>query len=176
MWASISYLRWLRLAPSSELRRQASKSKDSSVAGGWFTGPKTPGMSTDTERANIELVQRGFEAFAAGDMAALSELFDAKVTWQSPPVGVIAGEFQGRDAIFGMFGQLYQETAGTFRSVPVAMAATGDKVFVETDATGQRQGRTLSGPQVLIFTIAGGHVKEVRLFLCDYAAAEAFWS
>jgi ketosteroid isomerase-like protein len=130
----------------------------------------------DLEKDNIGLVRDGFRAFAAGDMAALGGLFDANAAWHSQPTGILIGEYQGRDAIFAMFGKLHQETAGTFRSTPIAMAATGDKVFVQTETTGERHGRSLRGGEVLVFTVADGRVREVRIFTGDYAALQTFWA
>ena len=131
--------------------------------------------ATETERNNIESIERGFKAFAAGDMVALSELFEESVLWHSQPAGVLPGEYRGRDATFTMFGQLHEMTGGTFRSTPVAMAASGHKVFVQTEATGERSGRSLRASQVLIFTLSGGRVSEVQLFSGNHAAEDAFW-
>jgi uncharacterized protein len=132
--------------------------------------------STHVELDNIGLVRKGFEAFAASDMATLSELFDANAVWRSEPTGILLGKYDGRDAIFAMFAQVGQETAGTFRSVPKTMAATGDKVFVECNVTGNRQGRALNADEVLVFALKDGRVREVRLYNGDRAQHEAFWA
>jgi ketosteroid isomerase-like protein len=47
--------------------------------------------STHAETDNIDRVKKGFEAFAASDMATLSELFDADARWLSEPTGILAG-------------------------------------------------------------------------------------
>ena len=39
--------------------------------------------TTDAGIGNIELVRKGFEAFSAGDMAALGELFDSNASWRN---------------------------------------------------------------------------------------------
>ncbi len=82
----------------------------------------------------------------------------------------------GRDAIFAMFAQVGQETAGTFRSIPSTIAASGDKVFVQCDVTGDRKGRKLKAGEVLIFTLGSGRVREVRLYQADPAQIAAFWA
>ncbi len=133
-------------------------------------------MMTQTETENIALIKRGFDAFAAGDMTALAELFDPGVQWHAERVGVLTGEYDGRDALFASFAQLGQETDGTFKSKPVAFAATGDDVFVNASASGKRKGRTLEQDEALIFSVKDGRVRAVRLFTRDYKAAEAFWS
>jgi uncharacterized protein len=132
--------------------------------------------ATNVETSNVELVRKGFEAFAAGNMAALGELFDSNATWHSAAAGILKGDYRGRDAIFAMFGLLHQETGGTFRSTPGAMAASGDKVFVQTKVSGERQGRKLQDGEVIVFTLGDGRVREVHLYNENYPAALAFWS
>jgi ketosteroid isomerase-like protein len=132
--------------------------------------------STHAEIDNIDRVKKGFEAFATSDMATLSELFDADARWRGDPTGILAGNYDGRDAIFAMFAQVGQETAGTFRSMPSTMAASGDKVFVQCDVTGDRKDRKLKSGEVLIFTLAGGRVREVRLDQAEHAQNAAFWA
>jgi uncharacterized protein len=132
--------------------------------------------STQVEVDNISLVRKGYEAFSAGDMATLAELFQPNAVWHDDPMGVLPGNAEGRDAIFAIFARLAQETAGTFRATPTAMAATGDKVFVESTATGERQGRRLTTNEVLVFTLAEGRVSEVALYHRDHDESVAFWS
>lgn len=132
--------------------------------------------STQVELDNIDRVRKGFEAFAAADLATLGELFDPDAVWHSEPMGILAGNYHGRDAIFAMFAQLGQETVGTFRALPTTMAASNDKVFVKTIATGDRHGRKLNADEVLIFTLADGRVREVQLFLGNPAQTADFWA
>ncbi len=67
-----------------------------------------------TEHPNIELTRRGYEAFAKGDLATLSELIAGDVTWHVLGVGLLSGTYHGRDEVFTFFGRLAEETAGTF--------------------------------------------------------------
>jgi uncharacterized protein len=133
-------------------------------------------ISTPVELANLERVRKGFEAFAASDMATLSELFDANAVWRSEPTGILSGSYVGRDAIFAMFAQIGQETSGTFRSIPTTMGASGDKVFVQCNVTGERQGRKLNVGEVIVFTLVDGRVREVDLYFRDHAQGAAFWA
>lgn len=132
--------------------------------------------STQAELANIDLVRKGFAAFAASDVATLTDLFDADAVWHGEPTGVLSGDYRGRDAIFAMFAQVGQETSGTFRSVPTAMAASDDKVFVQSQVSGDRNGRTLNAGEVLVFTLDAGRVREVRLYQADAGQTAAFWA
>ncbi len=133
-------------------------------------------LSTHAEIDNIDRVKKGFEAFAASDMATPNDIFDADARWRSEPTGILAGNYDGRHAIFAMFAQVGQETAGTFRSIPSTMAASGDKVFVQCDVTGDRKGRKLKADEVLIFRLADGRVREVRLYQAEAAQSAVFWA
>ncbi|HEV7180578.1 MAG TPA: nuclear transport factor 2 family protein [Candidatus Baltobacteraceae bacterium] len=132
--------------------------------------------TAQVEQSNIELVRRGFAAFAAADMAALTDLFDASASWHSSPLGVMTGHYHDRNAIFASFAQLQTETAGTFRSKPTAMAASGDKVFVQAEVTGERNGRKLQSDEVFVFTMADGRVRDVQLYHGDHPGSAAFWA
>jgi ketosteroid isomerase-like protein len=132
--------------------------------------------TTDVEQENIALVRRGFEAFGAQDMAALTQLFAEDATWRSAPTGVLGGDRIGRNDIFTMFGILGQETRGEFKVVPETFAASGDQVFVRATATGTRNGKTLTSDELLVFTLADGQVRNVQFFMHDYAANADFWA
>jgi uncharacterized protein len=132
--------------------------------------------TTQTEQDNMAHVQRGFEAFAAGDMATLKELFHPDAVWHAATVGVIQGTYHGRDAILASFGELHRETAGTFTSKPIAMAATGERVFVQAHVGGERGGRSSHWSEVIVFTLGAGKVHEVHLYHGDYPVAAAFFA
>jgi ketosteroid isomerase-like protein len=132
--------------------------------------------TTDVEQENIAAVRRGFAAFQAQDMGALTELFREDATWGAEETGVIGGNKTGRNDIFAMFAMLGQETQGQFKVVPSAFAASGDQVFVRATATGTRNGKTLDSDQVLVFTLENGQVRDVRFFMHDYPANADFWA
>jgi uncharacterized protein len=132
--------------------------------------------TTRIEQDNIALIRRGYEAFGAGDMATLTTLFAPDARWRMAAVGILTGDYTGREAIFGYFAQLQREAGGTFRVQPEAMAASGDRVFVQETITAQRNGRTLEDNDVLVFTIANGQVREVRQFAGNHPAAAQFWA
>jgi ketosteroid isomerase-like protein len=132
--------------------------------------------TTDVEQENIEAVRRGFAAFGAQDMGALTKLFREDATWGAEDTGVIGGDRKGRNDIFAMFGILGQETQGQFKVVPSTFAASGDQVFVRATATGTRNGKTLASDEVLVFTLADGQVRDVRFFMHDHKANADFWA
>jgi len=132
--------------------------------------------TTQVEQDNATQVRRGFNAFSIGDIASLSELFAPDASWRGPATGVLAGHYVGRENIFKMFGQLGEETQGTFRASPGAFAAAGEHVFVQVTATGRRKGKYLESDEVLVFTLDDGRVTRVRFYLSDFQANVDFWS
>jgi uncharacterized protein len=132
--------------------------------------------STQVELDNLSQVRKGYEAFAAGDIATLTELIDPAAVWREEPTGILPGNYDGREAILAFFGRAVEETAGTFRSAPTAMAASGDTVFVQTTITGERQGRQLNAIDVLVFTIVDGRAREIVAYHGDHEQAVEFWS
>lgn len=132
--------------------------------------------TTQIEQDNIAMTRRGYDAFGAGDMQTLSTLLHPDAKWHVTPMGIIKGEYSGRDELLAYFKQLHDETEGTFRAIPIAMAASGDRVFVQEKVSGRRRGQTLEGSDVLVFTIEGGRVREVQHYAGDYQSAAAFWA
>ena len=83
-----------------------------------------------TEAQNIEVMRRGYEAFAKGDIETLKTLFSPHANWNQAEAGVLPGNYRGVQAILEFFGQLAHETEGSLRVDVLAMAASGDHVLV----------------------------------------------
>jgi ketosteroid isomerase-like protein len=132
--------------------------------------------TSQSEHENLAQVRRAFDAFAAGDMPTLTELIAVDAVWNIVPTGVLAGNYRGRDQILAWFGQLHQETNGTFRSTPTAFAATEDRVFVQSVVTAARNGKSLNSDQVLVISISSGKMVAVEEYFEDYAGYAAFWN
>ena len=64
---------------------------------------------------NEALVRRGYEAFATGDMATLNELFADDIVWHVPGRSQLAGDFRGKEEVFGNFQKVAELTGGTFK-------------------------------------------------------------
>ena len=96
---------------------------------------------------NADVVRRGYAAFNAGDMKTLNELFDENASWHTPGRGRIAGDYKGREAVFGQFGRYGGETAGTFKATLQRVFTTEDGRVVglhQNTATRNRPTRRVS--------------------------------
>ena len=54
------------------------------------------------EAQNLAAIQRGFEAFAKGDIETLKTLFSPNANWNQAEAGVLRGNYRGVEAIFGV--------------------------------------------------------------------------
>jgi uncharacterized protein len=136
------------------------------------------GMSAtaESEVQNIEVMRRGYEAFAKGDIETLKTLFSANANWNQTETGVLTGNYRGAQAILEYFGHLAHESQGSLRVEPQTMAASGDRVFVLERVTGTRKGKTLDTTDVLVFKLNDGVVTEVTYFPSDHPVDVQFWS
>ena len=101
-------------------------------------------IKRDTMHKNAELVRRGYEAFNKADLNALSDILDEKVSWHTPGRSSTAGDYVGRDAVFGQFGRYGGGTDGTFRAELRHLLADdeGHVVGIHHN-TGERRGKRL---------------------------------
>ncbi|HEU5206848.1 MAG TPA: nuclear transport factor 2 family protein [Gaiellaceae bacterium] len=125
---------------------------------------------------NAAIVRRIFDAFARQEGLALRGLFAEDAVWSVPGRGVMAGVYEGREAIFRFLAKLPKETGGTYSSELVDVLASDERAAALYRARGTRHGRTLELEQVLLFRIDGGLVRRVLALPSDPDAFEAFWA
>jgi ketosteroid isomerase-like protein len=125
---------------------------------------------------NAAIVHRIFDAFARKEGLALRGLFAEDAVWSVPGRGVMAGMYEGREAIFRFLAKLPRETEGTYASELIDVLASDDRAAALYRARGTRHGRTLELDQVLLFHIDGGLVRQVLALPSDPDAFETFWA
>jgi uncharacterized protein len=129
-----------------------------------------------TEHPNVELTRRGYEAFAKGDLATLSELIADDVTWHQNGVGPLSGTYLGRDEVFGFFGRLAEETAGTFRLDVHDVLANDEHAVALCTVSASRGGKSIEVPVANVSHLRDGKVTEFWGATTDPQASIDFWS
>lgn len=125
---------------------------------------------------NVEMIRRGYEAFDAGDMATLRELFAEDAVWYVAGNGVLSGAKQGREAVLAYFGELATRSDGTFK-VTLQELIGGDNHIVGLQHNhAETNGKTLDTDGALTFQIRDGKITEGREFFDDTAQGDAFWA
>jgi ketosteroid isomerase-like protein len=124
-----------------------------------------------------EVVRRGYAAFNASDVKALTEIFDDKASWHTPDRSPIAGDNRGRDAVFSHFGRYVGETAGTFKATLQSVLASDDgRVVGIHHNSGERNGKRLDVGCCIVFEVKGGRIVAGREHFYDLHAWDEFWS
>ncbi len=137
--------------------------------------------STGTATATLtdtDIVRAVFQAFADADAAALGGLLHADATWNHRNNDHLGGVHRGTGAIVAYLTESAQLTGGTLRVVPQSYMADGQSrvgVLVRLSAT-RPDGRSMDGPQIVLFTLDGGRVRSIDQFVGDPAAVATFWA
>ncbi len=125
---------------------------------------------------NEAVVRRIFDAFARKEGLALRGLFAEDAVWSVPGRGVMAGAYEGREAIFRFLTKLPRETGGTYASRLIDVLSSEDRAAALYSASGARHGRRLELDQVLLFRFEDGLVQTVLALPSDPDAFEEFWA
>lgn len=125
---------------------------------------------------NAKLIRRGYEAFSAGDMGTLTEMFAEDASWHVSGQRGLAGTKKGRDNVFAYFGALMERSGGTLKiTLHDVIGGTEHTIGLHHDRA-ERDGRVLDHNVVLIFHVDGERITEVWEIHEDEAANDAFWS
>jgi ketosteroid isomerase-like protein len=126
---------------------------------------------------NAAIVKRGYEAFNTADMDTLTEVFDENAAWHTPGRSPIAGDYQGRDAVFTQFGRYGGETAGTFKADLKYLYESDDgRVVGVHHNSAERNGKRLDTGCALVFELKDGRVTDGREHFFDLYNWDEFWS
>jgi ketosteroid isomerase-like protein len=119
---------------------------------------------------NVDLVRAGFDAWNAGDMDALRELYDPDAISRSPEGWPEPGASVGRHAIMRQFEQLRETWDADAFEVISDFIDVGDRVAVRCIWRGAGHGPELNLEMTCVFTIRKARIFGVEFFW-DHAEA-----
>jgi uncharacterized protein len=126
---------------------------------------------------NVAIMQRAYDAFNSGDMDTLTEVFDKNMVWHLPGHSSMAKDYQGRDATLAYFGQIAEETGGTFRAELQRLLSDDDgRVVGIQRSTADKDGKHLDVGNSIVFQLEDGRVVDGREHFEDLYAWDEFWS
>ena len=126
---------------------------------------------------NVAIMRRAYEAFNKGDLETVAEAFDEGAVWHLPGRSSMADDYQGREAILAYFGQLGQETGGTFRAeLERLLGDDDDRVVGIQRSTADRDGKHLDVGDSIVFQLKDGRIIDGREHFHDLYAWDEFWS
>ena len=124
---------------------------------------------------NARLIRDGYAAFAQGDIATVLELFDEDIDWHVPGRSPLSGDYHGHEGVLGFFTKSMELSSGTLKVDVDDVVADGDRVVVFSTVSAQRNGRSLSTPEVHCWRLADGKAVEFREFQGDQQREDEFW-
>lgn len=124
---------------------------------------------------HVRVARAAYDAFAAGDLAALAELIAEDVRWHVPGTGPLAGEREGRPAVYGLFAALAARTGGTLRQRLHAVLADDDHAVALVEETATRDGEEHAVRVVHVLHVRDGRIHEFWEAPVDLAAYEALF-
>ncbi len=126
-------------------------------------------MTTITHSQQTKaVVERYVAAVAAGDAAALPDMFAADATWHLHGDMPMSGTWRGRDAIIGEFlaGALGHYEPGSIRLEITSIVVDGAQAVVEwTSRARTRRGEPYENFCIGVFTVCDGRIQAVREYM-----------
>ena len=107
------------------------------------------------QEQNIELVKNGYEAFTAGDIETVLNLFDDNIEWVQPGDSAISGTYHGK-AELGQFISRLAEKSTT--ATPHRFIADGDTVVMLGETTSGNE----TSQVAQVFTLRNGKTLRVQ--------------
>jgi ketosteroid isomerase-like protein len=109
--------------------------------------------------ADLELIRRGYEAWARGDLEGLFSIMDPEIEWHPPPNFPEPGPHRGVEAIRRALGA-YEETFDLFVTEPERLFPTGRRgevlAFARTRTRGKGSGAEVTIEVAHLFTVRDG--------------------
>ncbi len=123
---------------------------------------------------NIELIQRVYSAFMAGDREGVTGLLAPDILWHNSGFDPTAGTYRGVAEVLGyLMGENHMED---FALEVVDTLASDERVALVARSSGRRGDKTIVNDFVQVARIADGRVAEVWNYVWDQRGVAAFMS
>lgn len=123
---------------------------------------------------NEDLMRRGYEAFIQGDIETLDELISDDITWHSPGRNPFAGDYEGKEEVFGLFGRIAEET-DSFEQDIHDVLANDDHVVALVRQRIEKDGETIEDVSCHVAHVEDGQLRSMWLHPYDQFGSAEFW-
>jgi uncharacterized protein len=131
--------------------------------------------NSHTQQRNIEITQRGFEAYNSGDYEAVASLLHPDVELHADDELLNGGDFRGRDG-FMQWSAEWLEAWEEFRVEARSLESFGDRCILADShqvARGAGSGVDVEMDVFWAFEVADGSVRRMHLYAARERALEA---
>jgi len=118
---------------------------------------------------NVEVVKAAFDAWNAGDMDRLRDMYNPNIVLHMVPDWPEPGPYAGREAVMREWAQL-RETWDADVGEPISFVDVGDRVVVRQMWRGFGRGPEANIEMTIIFKLRQGRVT-CQEYFWDHAAA-----
>jgi ketosteroid isomerase-like protein len=125
---------------------------------------------------NEELLRRGYEAFAKGDLGTVMSIFDEDIVWHEPGRSPLSGDFKGHQQVQELFGRIFEMSGGTFSIEIHDILANDGHAVVMLRSRATRPGKSLDSVECHVWHLSNGKATEFWGVPFDLYAADEFWS
>jgi ketosteroid isomerase-like protein len=134
-------------------------------------------MTPDTSSSATAVVRRFYQAFVTGDMATIDSLMTEDVSFHVPGTGSNAGDYQGKEAVFGFFGKAVSTTGGSLKLELLDVLAGEDHVAALATYRAERAGRApLQNNLVQLIKLRDGRIAQSWFHSRNQYEVDAFWA
>jgi ketosteroid isomerase-like protein len=124
---------------------------------------------------NAELVRRGYDAFAKGDIPTAFGLLADTITWHVPGRSPLSGDYKGHEEVLGFLTKSMELSGGTVRIDIDEILCDGERVVVICTVSAERSGQYWSSPEIHVWRVVDGKGVEFREFQGDQQTEDEFW-
>ena len=126
--------------------------------------------------SNGTIIRKAYEDFARGNIPAVFAVLDASITWHVPGYSPLSGDYVGHEQIGRFFQRTMELSAGTFSIDLHDVLAKDDLVVVLVTVKAQRNGVSVSFPEVHVWRMKDQKAIEFREYQGDEQREDQFWS
>lgn len=129
-----------------------------------------------SRHSNEILLEKTYQALIDGDREELQRLIAPKARFHAPGKGIVAGEYQGIDAMLFFFGRLVSLTEATYQRELIDTLVGEKHAGALMHVTGRHGARVLDLTLVFVLKIEDNMVTDLRSFYADQGAWDSFWA
>lgn len=134
-------------------------------------------MQPDTSNHPTAVVRRFYQAFVNGDLATIDSLMTEDVSFHVPGSGSNAGDYQGKQAVFGFFGKAAAATGGSLKLELLDVMAGEQHVAAVATYRAEREGRApLQNNLVHLIKLRDGRIARSWFHSRNQYEVDAFWA
>lgn len=130
-----------------------------------------------TQKPDAHVAQAWYDALAGKDVPAGAAVLDDGSLLHVPGRSGLAGQYQGKEAILGLFRWMAELTDGTMRFNPTRVLTSDEQAIVLLGRINAvRRGKRLDTNEVHVLSLIDGKVREIRTFHQNQDHVDDFWT